>query len=434
MIQRSEQVFVGIDMGTSGCRGCAIDITDQVLAEYHVELPAPNVNGVEVEQEAIIWWEALKTVVTQLCDELSHPITALAIDGTSGTVLAVDQTGTPLRSALMYNDARASKEAEYVSQLAPSNSGAFGVTSSLAKWLWLIEHIESDAIQHVLHQADWLAGKLTGCFDISDENNSLKMGYDIFIRHWPTWMQVLGFDMNKLPQVQPPGTLIKNVQAEVAKSIGLSSETLIFTGTTDSIAAFIATGASQVGDAVTSLGSTLALKVVTNKPVFSPRHGVYSHRLWDKWLAGGASNTGGAVLLKHFTLDQLEVMTPQLQPEQPTHLDYYPLISEGERFPNANPKLQGRLEPRPNDDKLFFQGMLEGIARIEAEGYKRLQYLGAPYPNIIYTLGGGAKNPAWTQIRQKLIGSRVQMQTPQHIQAAYGTARLAKKGFLSMTD
>jgi sugar (pentulose or hexulose) kinase len=431
MTQKLEQIFVGIDMGTSGCRGCAIDITDKVLAECFVELPAPRVSGVEVEQEPIIWWEALKNVLTQLCDKLSHPITALSIDGTSGSVLAVDKTGAPLGPALMYNDARASKEAEYVHHLAPINSGAFGVTSSLAKWLWLIKHLKYEAIHHVLHQADWLAGKLTGRFDISDENNSLKMGYDIFIRHWPTWMQVLGFNMNKLPQVQPPGTLIKNVKTGVAKSIGLSPETLIFTGTTDSIAAFIATGADQVGDAVTSLGSTLAVKVVANRPVFSPRHGVYSHRLWGKWLAGGASNTGGAVLLKYFTLEQLAAMTPQLRPEQPTQLDYYPLICKGERFPNANPQLQGRLEPRPDDDIVFFQGMLEGIARIEAEGYKRLEYLGAPHPNVIYTSGGGAKNQAWTQIRQKLIGGHIQMRTPQHIQAAYGTAILAKKGFLS---
>jgi sugar (pentulose or hexulose) kinase len=138
MTQKLEQIFVGIDMGTSGCRGCAIDITDKVLAECFVELPAPRVSGVEVEQEPIIWWEALKNVLTQLCDKLSHPITALSIDGTSGSVLAVDKTGAPLGPALMYNDARASKEAEYVHHLAPINSGAFGVTSSLAKWLWLI--------------------------------------------------------------------------------------------------------------------------------------------------------------------------------------------------------------------------------------------------------------------------------------------------------
>ena len=36
-------------------------------------------------------------------------------------------------------------------------------------------------------------------------------------------------------------------------------ESIIHAGTTDSIAAFMATGASELGDAATSLGSTIAL-------------------------------------------------------------------------------------------------------------------------------------------------------------------------------
>ena len=35
------------------------------------------------------------------------------------------------------------------------------------------------------------------------------------------------------------------------------------------------------------------------RPVFSPEHGVYSHRLGDRWLVGGASNSGGKALLRY---------------------------------------------------------------------------------------------------------------------------------------
>lgn len=50
-------------------------------------------------------------------------------------------------------------------------------------------------------------------------------------------------------------------------------------GTTDSIAAFLASGADSVGQAVTSLGSTLAIKQLSEQPVDDSRYGVYSHRL-----------------------------------------------------------------------------------------------------------------------------------------------------------
>ncbi len=421
-------IFVGIDIGTSGCRGCAIDIGGHLLAEQAIELPAPSRRGVEVEQEPLIWWQALTAVLTQLCDTLPYPITALAIDGTSATVLLVDKHGTPLGPALMYNDARATQEAEQIRQIGPRECGAHGATSSLAKLLWLLKNTQPHGVHHVLHQADWLAGKLTGRFDISDENNCLKLGYDTILCHWPSWIAKV-VDMASLPQVQPPGTPIATVKENVAKPIGLNPKTVVVSGTTDSIAAFLATGAEQVGQAVTSLGSTLALKMVSDKPVFSPEYGVYSHRLWDKWLAGGASNTGGAVLLKYFTPSALASMTSQLQPDQSTQLDYYPLLSVGERFPVADPKRRPRLEPRPAEDVIFFQGLLESIARIEAEGYQRLYSLGAPYPTTVYTVGGGAKNSAWTQIRQNLLS--VHMQTPQYTEAAYGAALLAKRGFFA---
>jgi sugar (pentulose or hexulose) kinase len=67
---------------------------------------------------------------------------------------------------------------------------------------------------------------------------------------------------------------------------------------------------------------------------------------------------------------------------------------------------------------------LEGIARIEQRGYQLLHQLGAPYPTSVRSVGGGAVNQAWTQIRAGLLG--VPMLTPAQTQAAYGAALLAR--------
>ncbi|MES9971948.1 MAG: FGGY-family carbohydrate kinase, partial [Candidatus Thiodiazotropha sp.] len=84
---------------------------------------------------------------------------------------------------------------------------------------------------------------------------------------------------------------------------------------------------------------------------------------------------------------------------------------------------QPRLQPRPEDDRRFFQGMLEGIAKIEATGYGLLQKLGAPTPSRVYSVGGGAHNEAWRQIRQQQLALPVILAAQQ--EAAYGTALLA---------
>ena len=101
---------------------------------------------------------------------------------------------------------------------------------------------------------------------------------------------------NRLPKVVRPGEPIAPVSSHVAGKYGLGDGCVVVGGTTDSIAAFLAAGASEVGDAVTSLGSTVAIKLLSEVPVDDASTGVYSHRLGDRWLVGGASNAGCAVL------------------------------------------------------------------------------------------------------------------------------------------
>ncbi|MGH6928662.1 MAG: FGGY-family carbohydrate kinase, partial [Dongiaceae bacterium] len=153
---------------------------------------------------------------------------------------------------------------------------------------------------------------------------------------------------------------------------------------------------------------------------------IYSHRLGDRWLAGGASNSGGAALLAHFTAEQMTTLMPRVSPDCPTGLDYYPLPSPGERFPIADPALQPRVSPRPPDDAVFFQGLLEGIAAIEARGYERLAALGASPLKRVITIGGGARNDAWTEIRARRLG--VPVSVAEQTEAAFGTALLAHNG------
>nr|GFC55682.1 xylulose kinase-1 [Tanacetum cinerariifolium]GFC90055.1 xylulose kinase-1 [Tanacetum cinerariifolium] len=93
---------------------------------------------------------------------------------------------------------------------------------------------------------------------------------------------------------------------------------------------------------VTSLGSTPAIKLLSTTRIEDARFRVYSHRLDDKWLVGGASNTGGAVLCQLFSDEQLENLSKQIDPMKPSLLDYYLIPTEGERFPIADPKFVPR--------------------------------------------------------------------------------------------
>ena len=165
-------LYLGIDLGTSGCRVVAIDTEGRVCARATSPLPSPERSGAKIEQDPDLWWDAAVTALRTVLQSVpAAAIRALAVDGTSATILFTNGDGRPLGPALMYNDARSRQEAERVAVVAPVASGAHGATSSLSKLLHLQEQMR-DAC-HALHQADWLAGQFCRRFGVSDENNAL---------------------------------------------------------------------------------------------------------------------------------------------------------------------------------------------------------------------------------------------------------------------
>ena len=422
------KLFLGIDVGTSGVRTATVDAIGNVIAETSVKMESPiRVDGRPC-QDANIWWNAVCDCLQHLAGDLARlghqmsDVCALAVDGTSGTLLLTDADLNPVTRGYMYNSANFGDQAARIEKHAPQNSLARGGGSTLARLLFLQERASSPP-RHALHQADWIAAKIMNRGGMSDETNVLKMGFDVEKRTWPNWFSDCGVDMELIPAATPVGDLLGVVSSRSIAKFGFSPKTRVVAGTTDSNAAFLASGASQIGEGVTSLGTTLAIKLLSDQPIVDPARGIYSHRIGNMWLPGGASNTGGGVLLKYFTAEQLAEMEPDLDPAALTGLGYYPLPGPGERFPIADANLPPRLTPRPQEDVTFYQAILEGISEIERIGYEALRQLGAPKLVKVFTAGRGAKNKAWSRIRQRTLG--VPVADAKSADAVVGTARIA---------
>jgi sugar (pentulose or hexulose) kinase len=423
------ELYLGIDFGTSGARGVVID------SEACIQASGRYPFQVEMSLSTSLpsyWQRALFSLLEQIPLELRRQIKAIAINGTSSTVLLCDSAGNPVNKPLLYNDARGGAMIEQLKSIAPPNHTVLSATSSLAKLLWMLESPSMYEATYFLHQADWLAFLLHGQLGISDYHNALKLGYDVKELKYPEWLEKQQLPIY-LPKVITPGTPIGEITVEVVNKYGFPNDCVVCAGTTDSIAAFIASGANMPGEAVTSLGSTLVLKLLSRTYVEDARYGIYSHRFpplegeleGDLWLVGGASNTGGAVLKQFFTNAELETLSREIDPSKFSQLDYYPLLKPGERFPMNDSNLPPRLEPRPDNPVEFLHGLLESIARIEARGYELLQELGADKLTRVYTAGGGAANSTWMAIRERLVQAPVIVS--ENTEAAYGTALLAMK-------
>lgn len=411
-------VYLGIDFGTSGARAIAIDGHKQPVDQVKIQFPST------AEAWVKLWPETLWQLLSQLAPSTRRHLRSLVINGTSSTVLLCDLQGNPLAEPLLYNDDRGWQCREQLRAIAPATSLVHSATSSLAKLLWYREQPYFSQGRFFLHQADWLGFLLHGQLGISDYHNALKLGYDGARLAYPSWLKQQAF-FPLLPRIVAPGQAIAPILPPLARRFRIAPQCVVASGTTDSLAAFFASDRWTPGTAVTSLGSTLVIKLLSDHPVFDQGSGIYSHRWQNFWLVGGASNTGGAVLKQLFG-DRLETLSQAIDLRRSAPGDYYPLLKPGERFPINDPQLLPRLQPRPDNEAEFLHGVLTAMAKIEALGYEKLQALGATPVRQILTAGGGAHNLPWQTIRAQYLPAPVAIAPG--VEAALGSALLAWRG------
>ena len=371
------------------------------------------------------WEAALLDLLARVPAALRASLDALALCATSGSVLWADRRLRPVGPVLMYFDRRAQAVGADL-QRADAATPVEGLAR--LEWLWRELGPAALAGARPMHQADWLVERLLGrrrACGATDWHNALKSGADPSRCAWSPVAAQRAYAA-RLPRIVAPGTRLGRIDPALALALGISPRLRVLAGTTDANAAFLAAGASRAGQALSTLGSTLVLKVLSRRRVDAPSCGVYSHRFGSAWLVSGASNAGAAVLRELFGDQRLRLLSARIDAERDSPLDLYPMAGVGERFPQPDPALTPRLLPRPTDDAQYLHGLLQGLARIEARGYARLAELGAPAPTLVLGSGGGVSNPAWTRLRERALG--VPVRGAADTTAAFGAARLALHG------
>ncbi len=361
----------------------------------------------------------------------------------------------------------------WIDKYAPANHATRASTSALSKLLHYHACQSIHSREVLAHQSEYVATsiflsnpKKCGTSNnkriyTSDWHNALKLGYDVRELRYPDWLFALleevGIDATTrvLPEVNEPGKVIDKISSAITKQYGLNKDAVIVGGTTDSNAAFLAATANggtapTYGIAVTSLGSTLAMKMLSRTFVEDSSTGVYSHRFpilapksstcgeEEAWLVGGASNVGCAILRQeNFSNDELVKLSKDMDTSVDSPLDYYPLTKVGERFPVADGKKKPVLTPKPECRSEYLKAILQGISNVERMGFEILGELGASpsFPENVWTAGGGSRNESWIKMRERLLQERFQndkisVGRAVNAEASFGAAILAASTFV----
>ncbi|MCP9797899.1 FGGY-family carbohydrate kinase [Cyanobium sp. Lug-B] len=432
-------LYLGVDLGSSGLRLAVLADAGAPGGEPDapvLALQAPYPGRFE-EPEA--WRQGLIQLLAAVPEQIRRRVTALAVDGTSGTLLACGPGGRllppPLAAALPYHQA-CPEQAGAIATLLAAEAGAGAAengawadhpaassSGSLARALRLQSLArEAGLAQGLLlrHQADWLMGWLLDDWRWGEEGNNVRLGWDLPQGRWPAGVAE-GLGAAALPSIRSSGRRLGALAAETAATLGLPADCQVVAGSTDANAAVLAAD-PQEGDGIAVLGTTLVLKQFVAAPLAGA--GLSNHRVGGRWLAGGASNAGAGILRRFFDDAQIAELSRQMTPDRPTGLALRPLSRRGERFPVDDPELEPILEPRPASDARYLQALLEGLTAIEVAGWRRLRQLGAPELRRVISVGGGARNSQWRALRARALGVPV-LNRPKRT-AALGMALLAR--------
>ncbi len=361
----------------------------------------------------------------------------MCVDGTSGTVVGIDRDGNSTTPALMYNDARAADEALELDAVALGSDQAaaprISATFGIAKMLWLARNRPRElAATHVFaHQADFVVARLTGQVGTTDTSNALKSGFDLHTASWASWIDAYPELRGRLPRVVAPGTRLGRVSEAAAAALGLPTGVRVVAGVTDGTAAFLASGASRVGDSNTTLGTTLVFKRIADHHVADPEGLVYCHRLpGGVWLPGAASNVGGDWIRKDFADADLGQLDDAAVAWLPSEQLAYPLRGSGERFPFRCADAVGFIEPAAAGRAACYAANLQGTALVERLGYETLDRVadggGAVAAGPVYATGGGSRSDVWMQLRADACGRTYHR--PRCPESAFGCAIVAAAG------
>ncbi|MEM2848651.1 MAG: FGGY family carbohydrate kinase, partial [Candidatus Bathyarchaeia archaeon] len=166
--------FLGLDIGTKNIKAAILN--DEGNVEEEASTPVYDLihqprDGF-VERDPLALWERVCETLKKL--KFKDKVEGVCVDATSGTIVPLDEEGVPLHPLIMYNDSRATLEAEELRKASPKArefESFLPITPQLVlpKIMWLKKHCGFyGRIHKILHESDYIAYKLTGVFASSN--------------------------------------------------------------------------------------------------------------------------------------------------------------------------------------------------------------------------------------------------------------------------
>ncbi len=271
-------LYMGLDIGTSGCKAAVFDSEGrmQALARRTYALSLTSDGGAELDPAGVM--QECRAAVAVAARGLTGKIRALAVSSQGEAFTPLDAGGQPLGPAMVSSDSRAASQ---VARELPGlhREKLYQITGhtphpmfTLYKMLWLRENRPAIwqraarffCFEDLLHQQLGLAPA------ISWPLAGRTMMFDVRNHAWSSQiLELAGLSPDKLARPMQSGGIVGAVDDKTADGWGLPPGILVAAGGHDQTCAALGAGATEAGSAMYATGTVDCITAAFAKPVFS---------------------------------------------------------------------------------------------------------------------------------------------------------------------
>ena len=426
----NRDIFVGVDVGTTGEKVVFLNSKGNILASESIEYSIKSPVEGFAEQDPSKWWEGLSRATRKIIEgnpEFKSDITCLGISGQMHTQVYLDENGDILRNAITWMDQRSKEIVEEINSsqanrktISDHTYNFLTTTYSAPNILWVKRNqpeIYQDT-KKILLAKDFLKYKLSGDFstDFSDAVGTLL--FDTKNKKWsPELFELFGLKRSLMPHVGKSGEIVGEITSEAEEKTGLPAGTPIINGSADHAATSLGAGVTTQGEVTAIVGTAGVVSVLADEPVKDPDERVFcwNYCLEDKWVNLAPMQTAGKALdwfkrtfdssrenpFKEYNKNIKEV------PDGSGGLIFLPYLM-GERSPIWDPDARGVFFGISNNHGKyhFVKSIMEGVSYAFRQNAEVIESLGVDIDQLKF-LGGGSNSEEWIKIMAKVLGKKI---------------------------
>ncbi|AZC12655.1 xylulokinase [Microbacterium sp. ABRD28] len=444
------------DLGTTGNKASLHRDDGTLVAAVTVAYPTRYAAGGVAEQDPEDWWQAVVEATRALlarADSAATAVEGLVISGQMMGAVLLDDTGAPVRPAIIWADTRAAAQQRRLSD-ALGDDAAYRIlghrlnpTYSIEKVMWVRDH-EPETWRRVARfgvAKDYIVQRLTGRLATDRSDASGTNAYDQARGTWSTAViEAAGLDAALFPEILDSTAVVGTLRPAVAAELGLPVRVQVVMGGGDGPMAAVGSGVVAPEDgAYVSLGTSSWMALATDAPLLDPalRTFTFDHVVPGLFSPTATMQAGGASvqwISEALAADPARPETGARVAAAGVDVDtaglYFLPYLLGERSPWWNPDARAAFVglSRHHGRDALVRAVLEGVGFNLLSCLHALRDAGARIDRID-AVGGGAQSDVWLAMLADIWGIPVRRRSVVEEANSLGAAITAAVG-LGLAD